>query len=84
MNIRKAIDETMILARNGGDTSESYKGVIESLSFNHICEMYERIKEDKTMSDTKLCRWLGWMQAAVVSWGLWTLDDMKNINMRNK
>jgi len=83
MNIRQAIDDTMALAQNGGDTSEFYKGGIESLSFKHICEMHKRIKEDQTMSDTKLYRWLGWMQAAVVSWGLWTLEDMKKINMRN-
>lgn len=84
MNIRKAIDDTILLARNGGDTSYLYKGGVKELSFDHICDMYKRIQEDQTMSDTKLCRWLGWMQAAIVSWGLYTLEDMKQINKRNQ
>lgn len=82
MNVRKAIDETMELARNGADHSDLYH-VPDSSSFQHVCDMYNTINSDQTMSDTKLCRWLGWMQASVVSWGLWTLEDMKEINKRN-
>jgi hypothetical protein len=53
-----------------------------SLGLNHIIDMHVSIKTEE-MSDTKLCRWLGWMQAAIVSWGIATLEDMKEINKRN-
>lgn len=79
MNIRKAIDETMELAHNGANVGS----ICPELGYDHLCSMHKRIKADLTMSDTKLCRWLGWMQAAIVSWGQWTLEDMKAINQRN-
>lgn len=79
MNIRKAIDETMEFAAN----SQISDYPIPDLSYKHVCAMYDRIKQNPEWSDTKLCRWLGWMQAAIVSWGVYTLDHMKEINMRN-
>jgi hypothetical protein len=82
VNVRQAIDDTMALAFEGGDNFDIYR-VPKELSHAHLVEMHEKIRSDLTMSDTKLCRWLGWMQASVVSWGLWTLEDMKKINKRN-
>lgn len=78
MNIRQAIYDTMQLAHK----SQISAYPIPDLSYDHLCEMYEKT-DLESMSDTKLCRWLGWMQAAVVSWGVYTLDHMKEINKRN-
>ncbi len=79
MNIHQAIQDTMELAHK----SQISNYPVPDLSYDHICFMHERIDLNKGWSDTKLCRWLGWMQAAVVSWGVYTLEDMKQINMRN-
>lgn len=51
------------------------------MSFGHIEKMMDRINSED-MSDTKLCRWLGWMQATVVSmtYPYTSLETMKNIN----
>lgn len=79
MNIQQAIEDTMILA----DQSQVSSYPIFDLSYEHIRSMHERIHLNPEWSDTKLCRWLGWMQAAIVSWGVYTLEDMKQINLRN-
>lgn len=79
MNVRKAIDETMKLA----ELSIISHYPVHDLSIEHLRSMHERINANLDWSDTKLCRWLGWMQAAIVSWGVYTLEDMKAINMRN-
>jgi hypothetical protein len=79
MDIRKAIDETMEFAEK---LTES-RHCPYDLSKEHLREMHAKITSDMSMSDTKLCRWLGWMQAAIVSWGVADLNDMKAINMRN-
>lgn len=44
----------------------------------HIVGMLDRIEG---FSLSKLARWLGWAQAAVVASGAATLEDMKRINM---
>jgi hypothetical protein len=80
MNVRKAIDETMILA----ETLTEHKHTSYELSKEHLREMYQRIQSDATMSDVKLATWLGWMQASIVSWGVADVDDMKRINKRNQ
>lgn len=50
-----------------------------SLGWNHLTWMVLQIRERK-FSATKACRWLGWIQAALVSHGVATLDEMKAIN----
>lgn len=83
MNIRKAIDDTMILANERVLRMPEIKLLGHpSLGLQHIVDMHVQIKTSE-MSDTKLCRWLGWMQAAIVAWGCASLEDMKQINMRN-
>jgi len=79
MNIRGAIEDTMSCAK----TQARRRTSIPELSFEHLVDMHEQIKADDTMSDGKLNRWLGWMQAAIVSWGHSTLEDMKQINLKN-
>lgn len=80
MNIRKAIDDTMLLAELA-DCPEETTG---ELNKAHLRVMYSRVKSDFTMDEYKLNRWLGWMQAAVVSWGAAELTDMIEINKRNQ
>lgn len=51
------------------------------LSFEHIALMASRV-DCEEMSDTKKCRWLGWMQATVVAmtYPYTSLETMKNLN----
>lgn len=53
------------------------------LSYEHIQEMNDKIQDPESeMSDTKIGRWLGWMQAAVVAqtYPYTSLETMKNLN----
>lgn len=79
MNQREAFRETLELARlNDMDLQSSDT---PELDFPHLQDMWERIQADPDMSESKLGRWLGWAQAAVVAAqvGL-TLTDMKLLN----
>lgn len=56
----------------------------ESLSFEHMEDMWEKIisaEDDETPFDPgKLGRWLGWAQCCMVAGGLATLDELKALN----
>lgn len=55
--------------------------VASELSPRHLHDMYNRlVNEMPDASEAKIGRWLGWAQASVVSMGLATLEDMKQIN----
>jgi hypothetical protein len=77
MNQRKAFEDTLSLA--------AWRGMPDSpgstLGFAHISDMYSRIEDG--FSESKLGRWLGWAQCAVVASGVATLEEMKEINLRN-
>lgn len=78
MNMIGAAEKTMELAK--AHDMELLSSDIPELDFPHLQEMLEKMK-DGDMSPTKLGRWLGWMQAAVVAAQIGiTLEDMKNIN----
>lgn len=49
------------------------------LSYAHLTDMYDRAT-GQHMSYGKLCRWIGWMQCAVVASGSAALEQMKQIN----
>lgn len=51
----------------------------ESMSRNHITWMLDEI-ENGNITGEKAHRWLGWAQAAAVSKGGATLEEMKQIN----
>ena len=52
------------------------------LGLDHLIEMLEKA-ETGDFSESKLGRWLGWAQAAVVAANIGaTLDDMKDINKK--
>ena len=53
------------------------------LSFDHLSDMVTKTN-DESFSIGKLNRWLGWMQCAVVSVGIASLEDIKEMNRRNK
>lgn len=79
MNVDKAAQLTFNVARlqkkNWRDPP------CRELSFDHIQSMIIRWSDD--MSETKKCRWLGWMQATVVAMThpYTSLETMKNINL---
>lgn len=83
MNTRAAIDETMRLAAFCASRSvDRWTFYHESLSFGHLTDMHSRI--DDTFDEAKLSRWLGWMQAAIVSWGAGaSVEQMKEINRKH-
>lgn len=79
MDYRKALNITIDLA--GTHKKHWREHPCKEMSFEHVEDMMERI-DHENMSDTKLCRWLGWMQATVVvmTYPHTTLETMKNIN----
>lgn len=84
MNQREAFRETLELARSHNMDNCS-SGIFE-LDYPHLASMYQRILEadytTEPFSETKIGRWLGWAQAAVVSNGCGSLEEMKQINKR--
>lgn len=83
MNIDKAMLETIELMERHKDQWRDDLHV-KGFSIDHMHSMKARWSDD--MSDTKKCRWLGWMQAVVCVCLHPTvdLDTVKEINMRNK
>lgn len=83
MNTRAAIDETMVLARKSTAFHNSWAYYHETLGYRHLVQMHEKI--DNTFDESKLSRWLGWMQAAVVAWDVVgvEVETMKEINRRH-
>ena len=84
MNILKAMQESMQLARDKGFESNKYL----SFGMPHLEGMLEMLeKADPFEFDNdKANRWLGWMQACIImnSAGRITLEDIKEINIKNK
>lgn len=78
MDIESAARKTIDLARKHAYLAAAYK--VPGLTLSHIEDMWARWPIDG--SETKRCRWLGWMQACVVAMteGVVTLEDMKAIN----
>ena len=69
----EALRQTAEIAAQADDMPEGGE-----LGRAHIVGMLDRIEG---FSPSKLGRWLGWAQAAVVAAGAATLEDMKRINM---
>lgn len=77
MDMRKAFDATLALARERGMDQQASR--VPELSYAHLADMRARLEDG--FSGAKLGRWLGWAQAAVVAAGCGTLEEMKQINM---
>lgn len=75
-----AMDATLLLAEQHGMADMTSDE--PELDYAHLRTMLGRAASDVTMPEDKLCRWLGWMQAAVVArcLGEVRLDAMKRIN----
>lgn len=79
MNMIAAAQETLERAAAAGMANVSSD--IPELDFPHLQKMLATMLEGN-MSEAKVGRWLGWMQAAVVAADIGlTLEDMKQINM---
>ena len=92
--IIEAAKETMLLAHKVGmdemwlnaATRDATRDPNFETDFGHLMSMVSRMQTDETMSIGKLNRWLGWVQAAVFAFaqGAITLEQMKDINLRNR
>jgi hypothetical protein len=81
VNQLQAFRDTVALAKRRG-LAVTRK---PELSLEHVQDMLRKVESDpEAFSPSKLGRWLGWAQAAVVSWGNCSLEDMKQINVRNR
>ncbi len=79
MNQRAAFDETVNLAVEKGMPTLSGS----SLGLAHLRDMQQRIWTSE-FSESKLGRWLGWAQAALVAANVGVgLEDVKQINLRH-
>ena len=81
MNQLAALIDTVSLAEARG-----MQLLPPGLGLAHLWSMVDRVQEAKEsgnpFSDSKLGRWLGWAQCAVVFSGISTLDEMKELNKR--
>lgn len=79
MNIDKAAELTLNVARLQKNNWK--EPPCPELSFDHMENMMSRWSDD--MSDTKKCRWLGWMQATLVAM-TYPYTDLEVMKMINK
>lgn len=78
MNMVDAAKATMDRAYLAGMRAGS--SPIKELDYDHLWWMVSQMREIE-MSPSKMGRWLGWIQAAVVAANVGlSLEDMKNIN----
>lgn len=76
MNQSRAFAKTVALAEDRGMPEDPES----SLGLAHLRDMLARV-ESTQMSPSKLGRWLGWAQAAVVAAGVADLEEMKLLNL---
>ena len=80
MNMIEAAKETLAKAEAAG--MDILTSDIPELDYPHLQLMLSRMQVNE-MSEAKIGRWLGWMQAAVVAADIGLgLEDMKEINKK--
>lgn len=77
MNILQAAYDTLSAARVVG--MGTVVPIHPELGYPHLAKMVEEM-ETGQLSEDKMNRYLGWIQAAVVASSGLTLDDIKKIN----
>jgi hypothetical protein len=89
MNHLQAMRDTLDAARAIG--LDNTNSDTPELDFPHLEDMLRRAElaasgQGEPMSEGKMGRWLGWMQASVVAMaeGALRLEHMKNINMAHR
>ncbi|QNH71461.1 hypothetical protein PP938_gp039 [Rhizobium phage AF3] len=84
MNQLQAARDTIELARlHGMHEYPHHADLDDHVQFPHLEDMLRRMEDMTDKSDAKLGRWLGWMQCSVVIMTPATLEDMKQINIKN-
>lgn len=91
MNIMAAMEDTMVEAEACWKRylQEGMRGYVNAnvnanMRLEHLRHMAMDMRR-RDMSGTKKCRYLGWMQASIVSWDAGAnLDTMKNINKAHR
>jgi hypothetical protein len=77
MNQKQAFADTITLA----ELADMPELPGSSLGLEHLRDMYSRIEPE--FSESKLGRWLGWAQCALVASGVGiNLEDVKNLNSK--
>lgn len=74
------------------ESPELYRGDLgeedEPSSLKHLRSMYDRVADsissETAFSTGKMNRWLGFMQGVLVSCGIATLNEVKDVNRRHK
>lgn len=83
MNVMAAMEDTMTLAQTQVHRfAQQTVPATVHMEYEHLVEMRDKMRAT-SMSYGKQCRWLGWMQATIVSWGVSSLDEMKEINRKH-
>lgn len=83
MNVMNAMEDTMLVAKaHIHRHAQQTVPATVLMEYEHLIHMRDKMRSTP-MSYGKMNRWLGWMQATVVSWGHSTLEDMKDINSRH-
>ncbi len=87
MNQLAAFADTLNAAEHAGMDFIKPNRFAEGCDFQHLREMYGKALDgyrNGTFSDTKIARWLGWAQCAVMAADIGlTLENMKAINRRH-
>lgn len=99
MNQMQAMKDTVALMErrivdleeeHGPLSDIDWRDLNEDLRPSHVRQMLRVMESgvnpqdtERSFSDAKMGRWLGWAQAAVVAMGIASLDDMKSINKAN-
>lgn len=82
MNMIAAAKETLDLARSFNFHNQ--ESDIKDMDYPHLAKMIIKMGTEE-MSEGKLGRWLGWIQASIVNgtYGQVSLEDCKQINKRH-
>lgn len=82
MNQIEAMRDTLALAELRG--MDNITSDYPDVDYPHLKDMFIRAQagheDGQPFSESKLGRWLGWMQCAIYSGGHATLDELKAIN----
>jgi len=83
MDYLAAMEDTMRLAEEIWPRRMGTNLQVPSLQIEHLRHMAMQMRR-RVFSPNKANRWLGWMQAAIVSWGVVELESMKQINLHHR
>lgn len=85
MNQRAAMQETLEVLKEHGMNLQHIDP--KECSFEHLTSMYNRVREadhrEEPFSETKIGRWLGYIQGVGIASQFLTLEQAKEINKKH-